>query len=223
MDWSPLLISLQTAVVTMGLVLLLGLATAYFVWRQPYAWLRLGADSVLTLPLVLPPTVAGFFLLWLFGRQGLFGRPLEAMGLSFAFTWLGTVLAATVIAFPLMYRAARGAFEQVNKELLQAGRTLGLSEGRIFWQVLLPNALPGLITGSILAFARALGEFGATIMLAGNIAGETRTLPLAVYSAVMNGSMEEAGAYVILIVALCMVMVAGLNYYQYRRSHDFTG
>jgi molybdate transport system permease protein len=132
-----------------------------------------------------------------------------------AFSWIATVLAAAVISFPLMYRSARGAFEQVDVELLQAGRTLGMSEWSIFRKVLLPNALPGIISGGVLAFARGLGEFGATAMIAGNIAGKTRTLPLAVYSSVVSGEMGEAGYYVAIVVALCLVMVVGLNWYLY--------
>jgi molybdate transport system permease protein len=138
------------------------------------------------------------------------------LGVQIAFSWLATVLAAAVIAFPLMYRSARGAFEQVDAELLQAARTLGMSEWSIFRKVLLPNALPGIISGGVLAFARGLGEFGATAMIAGNIAGKTRTLPLAVYSSVVSGEMEEAGYYVAIVVAICLLMVVGLNWYLYQ-------
>jgi molybdate transport system permease protein len=137
------------------------------------------------------------------------------LGVQIAFSWVATVLAAAVISFPLMYRSARGAFEQVDVELLQAGRTLGMSEWSIFRKVLLPSALPGIISGGVLAFARGLGEFGATAMIAGNIAGKTRTLPLAVYSSVVSGEMGEAAYYVAVVVALCLVMVVGLNWYLY--------
>lgn len=126
------------------------------------------------------------------------------------------MLAAAVIAFPLMYRSARGALEQVDGELAAAGRTLGMSETAIFLKVLLPNALPGIVSGGVLAFARGLGEFGATAMIAGNIAGRTRTLPLAVYSAVMGGDMDAAGGYVAIIVAFCLLMVLAMNIYLYR-------
>ena len=175
------------------------------------------ADGVLTVPLVLPPTVAGFFLLYLFGNNRILGRFfIENFGIQIAFSWLATVLAAAVISFPLMYRSARGAFEQVDVELLQAGRTLGMSEKSIFLRVLLPNALPGIVSGGVLSFARGLGEFGATAMIAGNIAGKTRTLPLAVYSSVAAGEMDTAFGYVAIILIVCLLMVIGMNWYLYR-------
>jgi molybdate transport system permease protein len=178
---------------------------------------KIFVDGFLSLPLVLPPTVTGFFLLYVFGNNRAVGQFFsQQLGVQIAFSWLATVLAAAVIAFPLMYRSARGAFEQVDVELLQAARTLGMSEWSIFRKVLLPNALPGIISGGVLAFARGLGEFGATAMIAGNIAGKTRTLPLAVYSSVVSGEMEEAGYYVAIVVAICLVMVVGLNWYLYQ-------
>lgn len=217
MDFSPFWISLKTAVVTILIVFFLGVLTAWWVIRRKSEKSKIFIDGALTLPLVLPPTVAGFFLLYIFGNNGLVGQFLyEQWGVQVAFSWLATVLAATVIAFPLMYRSARGAFEQVDKELLQAGRTLGMSERSIFLNVLVPNALPGLVSGGVLAFARALGEFGATAMIAGNIAGKTRTLPLAVYSSVVAGETGEAIYYVGSIVVLCLIMVAGMNWYLYK-------
>ena len=177
---------------------------------------KIFVDGILSLPLVLPPTVTGFFLLYVFGNHRAVGQFFsQQLGVQIAFSWIATVLAAAVISFPLMYRSARGAFEQVDVELLQAGRTLGMSEWSIFRKVLLPNALPGIISGGVLAFARGLGEFGATAMIAGNIAGRTRTLPLAVYSSVVSGEIGEAGYYVAIVVALCLGMVVGLNWYLY--------
>ncbi len=217
MDFSPFWISLKTAVVTILIVFFLGVLTAWWVIRRKSEKSKIFIDGLLTLPLVLPPTVAGFFLLYVFGNNGFVGKFLyQEWGVQIAFSWLATVLAATVISFPLMYRAARGAFEQVDKELLQAGRTLGMSERSIFLKVLVPNALPGLVSGGVLAFARALGEFGATAMIAGNIAGKTRTLPLAVYSSVVAGEAYEAYYYVGSIVVLCLVMVGGMNWYLYK-------
>lgn len=143
------------------------------------AWI----DCILTLPLVLPPTVVGFFLLLLFGRRSPVGHLLEHLGILIVFSWPATVIAATVIAFPLMYRTALGAMEQVNPTLLEAARTLGASEARIFRRVLLPLAAPGVLAGTVLSLARALGEFGATMMLAGNIPGRTQTMPIAIFSA----------------------------------------
>ena len=217
LDFSPVWISLQTAAATMIIVFFAGILTAWWVISRHSALVKIIIDGVMTLPLVLPPTVAGFFLLCLFGNNRLLGRLfLECFGVQIAFSWLATVLAAAVIAFPLMYRSARGAFEQVDEELLQAGRTLGMSESSIFMRVLLPNALPGIVSGGVLSFARGLGEFGATAMIAGNIAGKTRTLPLAVYSSVAAGDMDMAMNYVIIIMAVCLVMVIGMNWYLYR-------
>lgn len=217
LDFSPVWISLQTAAATMVIVFFAGILTAWWVVSRKNEATKIIADGVLTVPLVLPPTVAGFFLLYLFGNNRILGRLLiENFGIQIAFSWLATVLAAAVIAFPLMYRSARGAFEQVDVELLQAGRTLGMSERSIFLRVLLPNALPGIVSGGVLSFARGLGEFGATAMIAGNIAGKTRTLPLAVYSSVAAGEMDTAFGYVAIILTVCLLMVIGMNWYLYR-------
>lgn len=215
-DFSPIWISLKTAIVTIFIVFFLGILAAWWVVRRKNEVSKIFVDGILSLPLVLPPTVTGFFLLYVFGNNRAVGQFFsQQLGVQIAFSWIATVLAAAVISFPLMYRSARGAFEQVDVELLQAGRTLGMSEWSIFRKVLLPNALPGIISGGVLAFARGLGEFGATAMIAGNIAGKTRTLPLAVYSSVVSGEMSEAGYYVAIVVALCLVMVVGLNWYLY--------
>lgn len=217
LDFSPVWISLQTAAATMVIVFFAGILTAWWVVSSKNEATKIIADGVLTVPLVLPPTVAGFFLLYLFGNNRILGRFfIENFGIQIAFSWLATVLAAAVIAFPLMYRSARGAFEQVDVELLQAGRTLGMSERSIFLRVLLPNALPGIVSGGVLSFARGLGEFGATAMIAGNIAGKTRTLPLAVYSSVAAGEMDTAFDYVAIILTVCLLMVIGMNWYLYR-------
>lgn len=174
--------------------------------------LRSIVDGLLTLPMVLPPTVAGFFLLYVFGVQRPLGKLLlEFFSIRVVFNWPATVIAAVVISFPLMYRSARGAFEQLDVDLIYAARTIGMSEWRIFWRVMVPMAAPGVATGGILAFARGLGEFGATAMIAGNIQGQTRTLPLAVYSAVAAGDMEGAYGYVAILVAISFLMVVGMN------------
>src|SRR5439155_5753802 len=164
-------------------------------------------DGILILPLVLPPTVVGFFLLLLFGRRSAIGHALEQIGLTVAFSWPATVIAATVVAFPLMYRTALGAFEQVNPNLLQAARTLGAGEWTVFRRVLLPLAAPGVVAGTVLAFARALGEFGATLMLAGNIPGRTQTMPIAIFSAAESGDMRAAMVWVALIVVLSLAII----------------
>lgn len=213
MDYSPLLISLQTAALAILFTSILGTLAAWRVFLTKNRLLRLLADAVFTLPLVLPPTVAGFFLLWMFGVKSVVGKfLLDFFGVKIAFSFSATVLAAVVISFPLMYRSARAAFEQVDSRLLDAAHTLQMRPARVFFQVLLPNARAGLSSGCILAFCRGLGEFGATSMIAGNIAGRTRTLPLAVYSATAAGDMSAAGFYVtiLLLVSLLAVTLLGL-------------
>lgn len=215
-DWSPLWISLHTAAATITIVFFIGVIIAWWVERLQSQSLKIFADAVITLPMVLPPTVAGFFLLYFFGNNRFLGQLIyQLTGIKIAFSWLATVLAAAVISLPLMYRSARGALSQVDKGMLEAARSLGMTEWRIFWRIHLPNALPGIIAGGLLAFARGLGEFGATAMIAGNIAGRTRTLPLAVYSAVAAGDWEAAGWYVAVIVGICLLVVIGLNIYLY--------
>lgn len=212
MDFSPILISLKTAGLSIAITFLLGLLAAWWVVSIHSERWKMVLDGILTLPLVLPPTVAGFFLLYLFGIKRPLGRFFaEYLGVKIAFSWGATVLAAAVISFPLMYRSARGAFEQVDQNLIHAARTLGMPESRIFWRVVMPLALPGVASGGVLAFARGLGEFGATAMIAGNIAGKTRTLPLAIYSAVAAGDMEGAYEYVAIILLISFLVVAGMN------------
>lgn len=220
-DWSPLWISLRTAAATIVIVFFIGVIIAWWVERLQSQSLKIFADAVITLPMVLPPTVAGFFLLYFFGNNRFLGQLIYQMtGIKIAFSWLATVLAAEVISLPLMYRSARGALSQVDKGMLEAARSLGMTEWRIFWRIHLPNALPGIIAGGLLAFARGLGEFGATAMIAGNIAGRTRTLPLAVYSAVAAGDWDAAGWYVAVIVGICLLVVIGLNVYLYKTKQQ---
>lgn len=220
-DWSPLWISLRTAAATIVIVFFIGVIIAWWVERLQSQSLKIFADAVITLPMVLPPTVAGFFLLYFFGNYRFLGQLIYQMtGIKIAFSWLATVLAAAVISLPLMYRSARGALSQVDKGMLEAARSLGMTEWRIFWRIHLPNALPGIIAGGLLAFARGLGEFGATAMIAGNIAGRTRTLPLAVYSAVAAGDWDAAGWYVAVIVGICLLVVIGLNVYLYKTKQQ---
>lgn len=214
MDSSPIIISMKTAAVTILITFVLGLLAARGVFYRKREASKILWDGIFTMPLVLPPTVAGFFLLYIFGSYGLVGRFFQdAFGIKIAFSWGATVLAAVVISFPLMYRSARGALEQIDQDLIFAARTLGMSEWSIFFKIMIPNALPGIISGGVLAFARGLGEFGATAMIAGNIPGKTRTLPLAVYSEVAAGQMDEACQYVMVIVAICFIMVIGMNVY----------
>ncbi len=213
MDLSPVLISLQTAAVSIFITFFLGLAAAFWVHgiRRPVAKTLL--DGLFTLPLVLPPTVAGFFLLYIFGVRRPVGEFLmDFLGVKIVFSWPATVLAAVALSFPLMYRGARGAFAQVDETFIHAARTIGMGGWAVFWRVLLPMAAPGVAGGGILAFARGLGEFGATAMIAGNIAGKTRTLPLAVYSAVAGGNMDTAYDYVLILLGISFLAVAGMNW-----------
>lgn len=210
-DPSPLVISVATTCAATVATFFIGMLAAKFMYGVHGAW-RAWLDGLLTLPLVLPPTVVGFFLLLIFGRRSWIGESLEHLGITIAFSWPATVIAATVVAFPLMYRTALGAFDQVNPTLLQAARTLGAGEWRIFRRVLLPLAAPGVIAGTVLAFARALGEFGATLMLAGNIPGRTQTMPIAIFSAAESGDMHAALWWVGLIVVLSLAIIRLLNY-----------
>ncbi len=212
MDMSPILISMKTAILSIFLTFFLGIGFAQLVISLKRQSVKILLDGLFTLPLVLPPTVVGFFLLYMFGIKRPIGKFFfEYFGIKIAFSWGATVLAAVVISFPLMYRSARGAFEQVEPTILEAARTLGMSEWNIFWKIQLPLSLPGLISGGILAFARGLGEFGATAMIAGNMIGKTRTLPLAIYSKVAAGHMEEAYGYVGIIIVLSFFIVALMN------------
>jgi len=175
-------------------------------------------DGLFILPLVLPPTVVGFGLLLLFGRHGPLGIFLQLFGTSVVFSWPATVIAAVVMAFPLMYMAARGAFEQVDINIENAARTLGASEWRIFWSVTMPLAWPGVAAGTVLALARSLGEFGATLMLAGNIPGKTATIPVAIYFAIQEGDISHALILVAIVLVIALASLAAIAYWKGRTS-----
>ena len=222
MDWSPIFISMKTASLSILVTFFIGLIVAWGIVKMKNDKIKIALDSVFTLPLVLPPTVVGFFLLWIFGVRGPIGRFfIDFFAVKIAFSGYATVIAAVVMSFPLMYRSARGAFEQVDTNLLDAGRTLGMSEWKIFWKVLFANALPGIISGGILAYARGLGEFGATAMLAGNIAGQTRTLPMAVYSDVAAGNIGSAFNYVVVIVVIAFIAISIMDYIAIRQDRQW--
>lgn len=209
MDLSPLLLSLKTACISTVITFLTGMFAARKVEKMRHGKTIL--DTVLTLPMILPPTVVGFFLLLLFGNSSPLGIWLSGHGMPVVFSFAGTVAAAVVVSFPLMYRTARSAFEQMDKNLIYAGETLGLSDYKIFWKIIFPNCFPGIAGGTILAFARALGEFGAKIMLAGNIPGRTQTAAVAVYAAMQNGNRVQAYQWVAVMVLISFVSVLLVN------------
>ncbi len=216
-DLSPLWISLKTSLLATFITFFLGIAAAY--WMLGYRGKGKSLiEAIFVAPLILPPTVVGFILLVFFGKNGLMGKLLEPIDLSIVFTWYGAAIAATVVAFPLMYKTALGAFQQIDKNLLQVARTLGAKESSIFWRISLPLALPGILAGTTLAFARALGEFGATLMLAGNIPGQTQTIPIAIYFAVESGAMEEAWFWAIIIMVISLSGIITVNFSQEHRQ-----
>lgn len=205
---SALGLSIRVAIVATLLNALIGIPLAYLLARRAFRGRAL-VDLLVTLPLVLPPTVTGYYLIVLLGRRGWLGGPVYALsGWSVAFTWWAAVIAATVMALPLLVRTARAAIESVDRELEKAAFTLGRSEWRTALEVTLPLARNGIVAGLVLAFARALGEFGATLMLAGNIPGKTTTVPLAIYTAVQTGEMGEAVTLVLALTVLsCVVLI----------------
>lgn len=214
MDFSPIWISLKTAVLSSIIMYFLGILLAWAVTRVKNKRLKVFLDGLLTIPMVLPPTVAGFFLLYIFGTNRIVGRFfIEAFDFKIAFSWTATVIAAVVVAFPLMYRSAKAGFEQIDKNMIEEVKMLGLSDFAILWKIQVPCTLPSIISGLILSMTRGLGEYGATAMLAGNIKGKTRTLPLAVYSEVAGGNMERAWLYVAIILAVALWAVCMMNYF----------
>jgi molybdate transport system permease protein len=222
MEWSPVGISLATSVTATVLTLVTGLAAAVWRERRDGPLIAL-VDAVFLLPLVLPPTVVGFLLLLLFGRNGPIGKLLLHIGTTIVFSWPATVIAAAVVSFPLMYLTARAALEQVDPHFLQAARTLGASEWRVFSEVALPLAWPGVLAGTILSFARALGEFGATLMLAGNIPGKTATIPIAIYFAVEANDLRRAVSWCSIDLAISITMLVGLYFWTHARGFARAG
>ena len=211
LDWSPLWISIKTGIVATVISFFLGLWAARKVVKKDYRAKSI-LDGILTLPMVLPPTVAGFFLLLIFSRRRTFGIFLnDTFDIRVVHTWLGCIIAATVIAFPLMYRNARAAFEQIDANLVYAGRTLGMSETTIFWRIVVPTAGPGIASGTILTFARAMGEYGATSMLAGNIPGKTGTISQRIAMVIQDGDYVTAGFWVIIVIIIAFFAVFLIN------------
>ena len=212
LDWSPLFISLKTGIVATFISFFLGIYAARKVVKTTPGK-KAVIDVILTLPMVLPPTVAGFFLLLIFSKRRPFGIFLyETFDIKVVQSWLGCIIAATVIAFPLMYRNARAAFEQLDVNLIYAGRTLGMSDIRIFWKVVIPSAGPGIASGTILTFARALGEYGATSMLAGNIPGKTGTISQKIAMVIQDGDYATAGVWVAIVMLIAFLVIFSMNF-----------
>ena len=212
LDCSPLFISLKTGIVATFISFFLGIYAARKVVKTTPGK-KAVIDGILTLPMVLPPTVAGFFLLLIFSKRRPFGIFLyETFDIKVVQSWLGCIIAATVIAFPLMYRNARAAFEQLDVNLIYAGRTLGMSDIRIFWKVVIPSAGPGIASGTILTFARALGEYGATSMLAGNIPGKTGTISQKIAMVIQDGDYATAGVWVAIVILIAFLVIFSMNF-----------
>ena len=211
MDLSPLYISVKTAVLATVITFVLGIYAARYI--RGLRRFQGIVDGIITLPLVLPPTVVGFFLLLFLGRNSFVGQFLNLFDINIIFSWPATVITATVVSFPLMYRTTRGAFEQIDRDLIAAARTLGMSEEKIFWKIVIPLAKPGIMAGAVLSFARALGEFGATIMLAGNIPGKTQTMSTAIYAAVQANDQESAFLWAVIIIIFSLLVMMFMNYW----------
>ena len=212
LDWSPLFISLKTGIVATFISFFLGIYAARKVVKTTPGK-KAVIDGILTLPMVLPPTVAGFFLLLIFSKRRPFGIFLyETFDIKVVQSWLGCIIAATVIAFPLMYRNARAAFEQLDVNLIYVGRTLGMSDIQIFWKVVIPSAGPGIASGTILTFARALGEYGATSMLAGNIPGKTGTISQKIAMVIQDGDYATAGVWVAIVMLIAFLVIFSMNF-----------
>lgn len=213
---SPLLVSLKTVITATLITFFVGIAAAR--WMARYSSkLKSLIDGIFLLPLVLPPTVVGFGLLLLFGKHSPIGELLSLIGTTVVFSWPATVISAVVMSFPLMYMTARGAFEQVESNIEDAARTLGANEWKVFWTVTMPLAWPGVAAGTILSFARSLGEFGATLMLAGNIPGKTATIPVAIYFEIQAGHTNQALILVLITLAIAFSSLAALAYWKVRR------
>jgi len=221
MDWFPLYNSIRIAAVSTAAVFFLGIGAAYYIARAPRL-VKGVLDVVLTLPLVLPPTVVGYLLLLVLGPRRVLGSwALRTLGVKLTMTWWSAIFAAVVVSFPLMYRTARGAFESFDETLAQAGRTLGLSDAYIFWRVRMPNCRQGILAGTVLAFARALGEYGATSMVAGYTPGRTATISTTVYQLWRTGEDGQALRWVLVNLAISAVVLLAVNLLERREGRTW--
>ncbi len=217
-EWQPVILSLRVAIISVIIVTCIGLPMSRLLARVDFPGKDI-LEALITMPLVLPPSVVGYGLLMLIGKNGIFGKILADMGISIIFTWWAAVLASSVVAFPLMYQSAKAAFKSVDIDFEKAARTLGASEIRIFFTITLPLAGPGIIAGLVLSFARALGEFGATLMVAGNIPGHTQTIPLAIYFAVDAGDNSTAKTLVAIITVFSFAVIFWVNRWVKKQVH----
>ncbi|WP_347488447.1 molybdate ABC transporter permease subunit [Desulfoscipio sp. XC116] len=217
-DWFPVFLSCRVALIALAVVACFGLPVARLLARREFPGKDV-LEAAITLPLVLPPSVIGYGLLVIIGKNGPLGKVLAEMGASIIFTWWSAVLASTVVAFPLMYQSAKAAFKSVDINYEKAARTLGAGEIRIFFTITMPLAWPGIIAGLVLSFARALGEFGATLMVAGNIPGQTQTVPLAIYLAVDAGDNVTARTLVAIITVFSFLVIFWVNRWSKRQNH----
>ncbi|MFC7063011.1 molybdate ABC transporter permease subunit [Halobacillus seohaensis] len=223
MNLSPLTLSLQTASIATLIVFIAGIAIARLITRRIFPGKSI-IESILLLPMVLPPTVVGFGLLYLFGNNGPIGQLLiDWFGVQVVFSWIGAVIAAVVVSFPLMYQSASASFQTYDPMIEKAALTMGASKWKVFFTISFPLAWPGLLAGTVLTFSRALGEFGATLMLAGYIPGKTDTIPLAIYFAVEAGRMEDARFWVIIILVLGFSSILWLNWWSKRNILSYQG
>ena len=215
---SPLFLSLRVGLLSTIIVFVLATSLTHFLNDKTFKG-KILLESILLLPLVLPPTVIGFGLIILFGKNGPFGIILEkTFDMSVFFSWIGAVIASVIVSFPLMYQSAKAAFKKVDLRMIQVAQTMGIPNWKIFWTITFPLALPGITSGTVLAFARGIGEFGATLMIAGYIPGKTDTIPLAIYFAVEGGNMKLALTLVAIILIVGLLAITWLNYWG-ERNH----
>lgn len=217
--FAPILLSLKIASIATVFSFFLGIFFAYILNKKQIPGKNIW-ETLLTLPMILPPSVTGYFLLVLFGKRGVIGNFLfDTFGIKIIFTWYAAVIAACIVSLPLMYQNVKAAFLSVDSVYEQAARTLGSSEWRIFWTVTFPLAWPGIISGLVLSFCRAIGEFGATLMVAGNIPGKTQTMTTAIYYAVENGNTAEANSLVLLMTVFSFILILTLNNWLAKRNY----
>lgn len=216
MNYTPLILSLKVASIATFVVFILGIVLALLIARNEF-WGKSIVEGIILLPLVLPPTVVGFSLLFLFGKNGVIGKfLLDWFDLQIVFTWIGAVVASIVVSFPLMYQSASAAFQNYDKNLENAAQIMGASKWKVFWTISFPLAWPGLLAGLVLTFARSLGEFGATLMIAGFIPGKTDTIPLTIYFAVQSGNSQIATYWVIILIILGFGAIIWINWWSKR-------